>query len=155
MFGWTQRGTASIVYFASFRKFDVRRALTCIQVKQFSCRLIRNIEGRAIFRPHLAPVIHARGRSVDMSQPFLNIGDMRWKIEQFHRKIKQITGIGQNQCRKARIQRNHIAGAMLLWIRLTDLARKSQQIVYRIKHGLLDDYPCQQLKNPTATMRFA
>jgi len=44
---------------------------------------------------------------------------------------------------------------MLVWIRLTNLARKTQQIVYRIKHGLLDDYLCQQLKNPTVTMRFA
>ena len=80
---------------------------------------------------------------------------MRWKIEQFHREIKQLTGIEQNQCRKARIQRNHIACAMLVWIRLTDLARKTQQTVYRIKHGLLDDYLYQQLENPTVTMRFA
>ena len=80
---------------------------------------------------------------------------MRWKIEQFHREIKQLTGIGQNQCRKARIQRNHIACAMLVWIRLTDLARKTQQTAYRIKHGLLDDYLCQQLKNPAVTMRLA
>jgi hypothetical protein len=80
---------------------------------------------------------------------------MRWKIAQFHREIKQITGIAQNQCRKARIQRNHIACAMLVWFRVTGLARKTQQTVYRIKHGLLDDYLCQQLKNPTVTLRFA
>jgi hypothetical protein len=80
---------------------------------------------------------------------------MRWKIEQFHRELKQTTGIEKNQCRKARIQRNHIACAMLVWLRLTDLARQSQQTVYRIKHGLLDNYLCQQLKNPSVTMRFA
>ena len=80
---------------------------------------------------------------------------MRWKIEQFHREIKQRTGIEQNQCRKARIQRNHIACAMLEWIRLTELARKTKQTVYRIKHRLLDDYLCQQLKNPAVTMRPA
>ena len=80
---------------------------------------------------------------------------MRWKIEQFHRELKQLTGIEKNQCRKARIQRNHIACAMLVWIRLTDLARKNQQTIYRIKHGLLDDYLCQQLKNPSVRMRFA
>ena len=36
---------------------------------------------------------------------------MRWKIEQFHRELKQTTGIEKNQCRKARIQCNHIACA--------------------------------------------
>lgn len=80
---------------------------------------------------------------------------MRWKIEQFHRELKQTTGIEKNQCRKARIQRNHIACAMLVWLRLTDLARKTQKTVYRIKHGLLDNYLCQQLKNPSVKMRFA
>jgi hypothetical protein len=80
---------------------------------------------------------------------------MRWKIEQFHRELKQTTGIEKNQCRKARIQRNHIACAMLVWIRLTDLARQTQQTIYCIKHGLLDNYLCQQLRNPSVKMRFA
>lgn len=80
---------------------------------------------------------------------------MRWKIEQFHCELKQTTGIEKNQCRKARIQRNHIACAMLVWLRLTDLARQTQQTVYRIKHGMLDDYLCKQLKNPSVKMRFA
>ena len=80
---------------------------------------------------------------------------MRWKIEQFHRELKQTTGIEKNQCRKARIQRNHIACAMLVWLRLADLARQSGKTVYRIKHGLLDNYLCQQLKNPSVKMRFA
>lgn len=65
---------------------------------------------------------------------------MRWKIEQFHREFKQLTGIEKNQCRKARIQRNHIACAMLVWLRLTDIARTTGQTFYRIKHGVLDDY---------------
>lgn len=30
-----------------------------------------------------------------------------------------------------------------------------QQTAYRIKHGLLDDYLFQQLKNPSVKMRFA
>ena len=32
----------------------------------------------------------------------------RWKVEQFHRETKQLTGLEGNQCRKARIVRNHI-----------------------------------------------
>ena len=36
---------------------------------------------------------------------------MRWKIEEFHRELKQLTGVEACQCRQARIQRNHIACA--------------------------------------------
>jgi len=93
--------------------------------------------------------------SLDATQ---EVCGMRCKIEQFHREIKQLTGIEKNQCRKARIQRNqrnHIACAMLVWICLADLARKTRQTIYRIKHGLLDEYLRQQLKNPSVKMRFA
>ena len=93
--------------------------------------------------------------SQDSDNAVQEVCGMRWKIEQFHRELKQTTGIEKNQCRKARIQRNHIACAILVWIRLTYLARQTQQTTYRIKHGLLDNYLCQQLKNPSVKMRFA
>jgi hypothetical protein len=32
----------------------------------------------------------------------------RWKVEQFHREIKQVAGVEECQCRSARAQRNHI-----------------------------------------------
>ena len=67
----------------------------------------------------------------------------RRKIEQFHRELKQTTGIKKNPCRKARIQRKYIACAMLVWLRLTDLARQTGKTVYRIQQGLLDDILCQ------------
>jgi len=51
---------------------------------------------------------------------------IRWKIEEFHREIKQLTGIESCQCRKARLQRNHIACAMLVWLRLKKLAIKNR-----------------------------
>lgn len=79
----------------------------------------------------------------------------RWKIEQLHREGKQLTGIEDCQCRKARIQRNHIACAFLVWVRLTQLAAQTGQTVYQLKHGLLDDYLIQQLKNPSLTMSLA
>nr|WP_265307544.1 hypothetical protein [Verminephrobacter eiseniae] len=50
---------------------------------------------------------------------------LRWKIGQFHREAKQLTGIGRCQCRKARIQRNHIACAVLVWSRLAQVARQT------------------------------
>jgi Transposase DDE domain len=65
---------------------------------------------------------------------------IRWKIEEFHREIKQLTGIEschsflgfksrglrvtafRGQCRQARIQRNHINCAMFVWLRLKQIA---------------------------------
>jgi hypothetical protein len=78
--------------------------------------------------------------------------DIRWKIEEFHREIKQLTGIESCQCRKARIQRNHINCAMLVWVRLKQLAYSTSQTVYQLKHGLLSNYLIQQLKRPALAM---
>ena len=79
----------------------------------------------------------------------------RWKIEQFHREIKQLTGIEKCQCRKARIQRNHIACAVLVWIKLTRLARKATTNVYQLKRSLLSNYLRQELRSPTISMASA
>ena len=38
----------------------------------------------------------------------------RWKVEQFHREEKQVTGIQRCQCRLNRSQRNHLCASMLL-----------------------------------------
>lgn len=73
----------------------------------------------------------------------------RWKIEQFHREAKQITGIERCQCRLNRSQPNHIASALLVWLVFKELADKTAQTVYQLKHGLLSDYLKQQLRNPT------
>jgi hypothetical protein len=73
----------------------------------------------------------------------------RWKIEQLHREIKQLCGIEQCQCRKGRIQRNHIACAFLVWARLKQIAYKTAQTVYQIKQNLLRDYLAKELKNPS------
>lgn len=80
---------------------------------------------------------------------------LRWKIEEFHREAKQLTGMERCQCRAGRIQRNHIACALLVWSRLKHLAYQSGRTVYQIKHGLLQDYLVQQLKNPTVQMVLA
>ena len=80
---------------------------------------------------------------------------LRWKIEEFHREAKQLTGIERCQCRGGRIQRNHISCALLVWSRLKHLAYQSSRTIYQIKHGLMRDYLVQQLKNPTVRMVLA
>lgn len=48
---------------------------------------------------------------------------VRWKIELPHREIKQVTGIGNCQCRPMRAQRNHIACCPQVWFCLKRIAR--------------------------------
>jgi len=59
-----------------------------------------------------------------------------WKIEQFHREAKQVTGVEKCQCRK---QRAHQTG----------------KTIYQLKFGLLSDYMCEQLKRPSIRMALA
>lgn len=79
----------------------------------------------------------------------------RWKIEQLHREGKQLTGVECCQCRNARIQRNHVGCAFLVWVRLKHLSVQTSRTVYQLKHSLLDDYLIQQLRNPSLRMAFA
>lgn len=79
----------------------------------------------------------------------------RWKVEQFHRETKQVTGLESCQCRKARIVRNHIGCAILVWVRLKQVAEETKRTIYQVKHGLLSDYLRQQLKAPTINMVLA
>jgi hypothetical protein len=80
---------------------------------------------------------------------------LRWKVEQFHRETKQLTGLEGCQCRQARIIRNHIGCAILVWVRLKQVAHETKQTIYQVKHGLLDDYLCQQLRSPSIRMTLA
>jgi hypothetical protein len=79
----------------------------------------------------------------------------RPKIEEFHREDKQVTGIENCQCRRARMVRNHIGCAMLVWVRLKQVAYETGQTIYQVKHGLLSDYLRQQLRSPAVRMTLA
>jgi hypothetical protein len=78
----------------------------------------------------------------------------RWKIEEFHRELKQLTGIQSCQCRSARIQRNHIACAILAWNYLKKLAYLTKCTVYQLKHFSLSSYLTQELKKPFLKMKL-
>jgi len=83
------------------------------------------------------------------------ICSIRWKIEEFHRELKQLTGVEACQCRKSRIQRNHIACAMLVWNHLKRLAVQAGKTIYKLKSELLSDYLKSQLRVPSIPMNLA
>jgi hypothetical protein len=91
--------------------------------------------------------------SQDNSEATQQESSQRWKIEQFHREAKQLTGLEHCQCRLNRSQRNHICASLLVWSCLSDLAHQANQTLYSLKHGLLADYLKQQLRQPS--LRFA
>lgn len=82
------------------------------------------------------------------AQDVQNETALRWKIEQFHREIKQNTGIEACQCRNHRSQRTHIAVAILVWIRLNRIAQNLQLSIYNIKQSILNQYMKVELKSP-------
>jgi hypothetical protein len=78
--------------------------------------------------------------SQDSTQAVQAVCALRWKIEQFHCQTKQLTGLEGCQCRLSHIIRNQIGCAILVWIRLHQVAQETKQTIYQVKHGLLDDY---------------
>jgi hypothetical protein len=110
---------------------------------------------RVVLSPQRTDYVVTNDLAQDDTQATQEACRLRWKIEQFHRETKQLTGLEGCQCRKARIVRNHIGCAILVWVRLKQIAWDTQQTVYKVKHGLLSDYLRQQLRSPTVTMVLA
>ena len=74
--------------------------------------------------------------------------DVRWEIEQFHRELKQLTGIEKCQCRKQRAQRNHLACCCHAWLTMKVKAMTLQKTIYQVKANLLSDYLRAELRSP-------
>jgi SRSO17 transposase len=87
--------------------------------------------------------------SVDDTREICGI---RWKIEQYHREVKQNLGIEKCQCRSARAQRNHIGCVILAWNYLTNFARNLMTNIYSLKNNMLTNYMKQELINPSLPM---
>lgn len=80
---------------------------------------------------------------------------IRWKIEQYHRELKQLTGIESCQCRKAILQRNHIHCALLVWTHLAQCAHQAHTSLYHFKHAPWSDFLTQMLKQKNPFHAFA
>ncbi len=110
---------------------------------------------RVAVSTHRTDFVVTNDKAQDSTEATQEVCGFRWKIEQTHREAKQVTGLERCQCRKARIQRNHIGCALLVLVRLKELATEARTTVYQLKQGLLDDYLIQQLKSPSLKMALA
>ncbi len=73
---------------------------------------------------------------------------VRWQVEQLHRELKQLTGIEQCECRKARSQRNHIACCYLAWLSIKVKAVQLGKSLYAVVTDLFRDDLRAELRNP-------
>ena len=73
---------------------------------------------------------------------------IRWKIEEFHRELKQTTGIEKCQARKQRSQRNHINLCIQAWMVLKSAARHNNVTIYEQKQSPLRNYVSEQWRRP-------
>ena len=79
---------------------------------------------------------------------------LRWKIEEFHREVKQVTGIESCQCRQAIIQKNHIVCCLLVWNFLKRLAAQTSKTVYQLKNEWLSTHLSFELQNPSIKIKL-
>jgi hypothetical protein len=86
--------------------------------------------------------------SIETTAAAKKVGGYRWKIEQFHREVKQLTGVDKCQARKGRKQRNHICIAFVVWHQLNELAKQMHTTMYEVKHRPLKEYQKQLWRNP-------
>lgn len=73
---------------------------------------------------------------------------IRWKIEEFHRELKQNTGIEKCQARKQRSQRNHINLCIQAWMVMKTKARELNTTIYDVKQAPLRDYVAARWREP-------
>ena len=91
----------------------------------------------------------------DDSQAVANTVSHRWKVEELHREVKQLTAIERCQCRKARAQRNHIVCSLIAWTSLKRAAYALKTTAYNLKTRLLDDYMILRLNSPLALVIYS
>lgn len=106
---------------------------------------------RVLVSPHRTDYILTNDVTQQATTAAEEKSGIRWSVEQFHRESKQLTGLECCQCRLSRSQRNHIALAVLTWVRFKQLAYQAKKTVYQLKQGLLDEYMRQELTKPTLT----
>ena len=78
--------------------------------------------------------------------------NVRWKIEEFRRKLKHLKELKLISVAKREF--NAVTLLVLIWSRLKVVVHKTSKTVYQIKHGMLSDYLIEQLKHPLVKMTF-
>jgi len=82
------------------------------------------------------------------------VAAQRWKIEEYHRGLKQTTGIEKCQARTQRSQRNHIFCSIISFIGLELQRRKTGVSWYQTKQKIMQHAMRQYMLSPTISLDF-
>lgn len=82
------------------------------------------------------------------------VAAQRWKIEEYHRGLKQTTGIEKCQSRTQRSQRNHIFCSIISFVALELQRRKKHISWYKAKQRIIQQAMRQYMLNPTISLAF-
>lgn len=82
------------------------------------------------------------------------VAAQRWKIEEYHRGLKQTTGIEKCQARTQRSQRNHIFCAIISFVALELQRRKKNISWYQAKQAIIQNAMRQYLLKPSISLEF-
>lgn len=78
----------------------------------------------------------------------------RWKIEEYHRGLKQLTGIARCQARTPRSQRTHIFCAIMVFVSLEKLRLERAITWYQAKRQIIQEALTTYLHAPTIPLAF-
>ncbi|TAD78055.1 MAG: hypothetical protein EA001_08535 [Oscillatoriales cyanobacterium] len=110
---------------------------------------------RATVSFHRTDFVVTNDQTQDSTQATTTICGVRWHIGVVHRELKQLTGIESCQCRKGRIQRNHIHCALLVWDFLRRQPHERSVSLYQVAYQPLSDFLRQQLATPSLAFSLA
>jgi len=89
------------------------------------------------------------------SQDIRYTGALRWKIEEYHRGLKQCTGIERCQSRIPRSQRTHIFCSIMAFVSLEKLRLERAISWYEAKRQIIHEAISNYLQAPTIPLAFA
>jgi SRSO17 transposase len=82
------------------------------------------------------------------------VAAQRWKIEEYHRGLKQTTGIEKCQARTQRSQRNHIFCSIISFVALEVQRMKKNISWYQAKQQIIQQAMRQYMLKPSISLEF-
>lgn len=83
------------------------------------------------------------------------VAAQRWKIEEYHRGLKQTTGIEKCQARSQRSQRNHIFCSVISFVALELRRRETGVSWYKAKAAIIQHAMRQYMLKPSISLDFS
>ncbi|MEN0016109.1 MAG: hypothetical protein AAF706_00620 [Bacteroidota bacterium] len=123
-------------------------------VKLRGCSLAMRLFRLTVNRNRTYYIVTNDSVTIEKSEDAIQVCGFRWKVEQYHREVKQLTGIGNCQARNGQAQRNHIRVSILVWITLQGSAYAKGMTVYQLKSAPLERFEVTIWKEPYTTFKM-